>query len=78
MARRKPDPVATEAGDMPEAGRGEAVMKAPKGATSVTFDGEEFTVENGYIVVPTKACAELESFGYRVPDEGGAVPDGEE
>lgn len=78
MARKRSTHVEHAAGDVPNFAEGyEALMVAPKGATSVTYKDNEYTVENGYIVVPIGAVGELESHGYKVPEEGGGVPDAE-
>lgn len=39
-------------------------MTAPKGATSATYDGETYTVANGFITVPHEALAPLMSHGF--------------
>lgn len=39
-------------------------LKAPKGATSVNVEGEEYAVEDGHIVVPATAEAALRDHGY--------------
>lgn len=44
-------------------------LKAPKGATGVSFAGEEFPVEDGHVVVPAHAGETLRDFGYTDEDE---------
>lgn len=44
-------------------------MKAPKRASSVSYDGEEYMVEGGHVVVPEAAYGDLVSHGYTIPDE---------
>lgn len=39
-------------------------MKAPKGATSISIEGEEYGVEDGFIVVPATAKEALLDHGY--------------
>jgi hypothetical protein len=41
-----------------------AKLKAPEGATSVSFDGESYEVKDGIVEVPHEAVAELFSHGY--------------
>lgn len=40
-------------------------LRAPKGASSASFGGEEFKVEKGWVTVPTEAVAALVEHGFR-------------
>lgn len=48
-------------------------MKAPKHATSVSFEGEEYLVEDGHVIVPAHAESDLKDAGYTDEDEDEAV-----
>jgi hypothetical protein len=46
-------------------------MKVKKGTTSVSFNGDEYPVENGHVTVPPSAVEHLEAHGHTVPEEAG-------
>lgn len=64
MARNtKPASPAPE--DAPfEAADGYAVLRAPEGAGNVSFDGEEYEVDQGFVHVPSEAVADLLAHGF--------------
>lgn len=67
MARNKKDEEQQEEGaeELLLVGEIPAVrLKAPKGATGISVDGEEYAVEDGFIVVPATAEAALRDHGY--------------
>lgn len=46
---------------------GKAALIAPKGATSCSWGGESYEVEDGFVVVPAEAVTDLFSHGYTTP-----------
>lgn len=74
MSRAKKKPAVAEG----EVAEGMVRLKAPKRATSVSFDGEEYAVEGGYVVVPEAAYAELVSHGYSVDEDEAEADETEE
>ncbi|MEX3628430.1 MAG: hypothetical protein VB138_02020 [Burkholderia sp.] len=41
-----------------------AKLKAPKGCTGCSFNGEQYPVKKGYVVVPDEAVAELQAHSF--------------
>jgi hypothetical protein len=41
-----------------------AKLKAPNGCTGCSFNGEQYPVKRGYVVVPDEAVAELIPHGF--------------
>lgn len=47
-----------------DAAEGMAILNAPKGAKSCSWNGQEFEVEDGLVVVPNEAVLDLIPHGY--------------
>lgn len=57
---------------------GTVKLQAPEGADSVSFDGEEYRVDDGVVEVPARAESVLRAHGYSpfIPKPKKAARDG--
>lgn len=56
-------------GKKPEVQEGVVLLKAPKNVVQANWGGKQYDVEDGYVMVPAQAAADLANHGFTSEDE---------